>query len=556
MRILVRGFRGADRAEFDIDPICLIAGKNGSGKSSVAQAVSAALTGCTIPFFRSTKPDKPIFTKTEAKGLVRGGVDKATVVVTGTEGRMTVEWPKHDVKSEGTPPASTKVAAGLVNPMEMEDESRQKFLSALLECEPKDADILTEAHDQGLTEARGKAMLELIKLQGWDPAYKIEKEKGARLKGQWEAATGTDFGRLKAEVFVPEGWAEDLKQTTLEQLEEHVANARQQVENAVGALAVDVAEVDRLGAEAIAEEQAQLAVDKYAPTLAGKEEAYLDANAAVAAITIPTTQDCPHCNQPLEISGDKITKPKLTAAGIDSLKQSLEKAQRVRSDANVARGLALTTMQPLRDELAKHAGASVRYEQARRRTGNQEALDLARDLLSSLEKRRNALRVKTCADDAFRQILEQVKVVDILAPDGLRRAKLAKALADFNTKTLAPLCAAAGFPPVALNDALDLLYGGRPYYLLSESEKYRARAVLQTAIARIDGSLLVVMDGADVLDSAGREGLFQMLAADDELLFLVCMTVDRPNDVPDLDAAELGVTVWMDGGTAANVEAA
>ena len=557
MKILVRGFRGADRAELSLDPIALVAGENGSGKSSVAQAVAAALTGCTIPFFRSAKPDRAIFTKVEAKGLVRGGVDKASVVITGIDGRVTVTWPAHEVTTEGTPPQSSKVAAGLVNPMEMEDADRQKFLSALLECEPKDGDIITACKDAGLHGDRAEEVCQLIMRQGWDPAYKLEREKGAKLKGQGEAAAGTDFGRLKAEAFVPEGWVDDLRETTLAQLEEHVANARQKVENALGALAVDAAEVDRLGQEAIAEKQAQAAVDGFKPTLETADQALRTATATVNAIVIPAIQNCPHCDKPLEVTGGKVKKAVLGTKELQDLERRLGASKHLLTDAGLARDIAGKDMLALQQALGKHSGASVRYEAARGRKGSQEALGVARDLLASLEKRRTALSTKTRADAAYRMILEQVKVVEILAPDGLRRAKLGRALADFNTKTLAPLCAAAGFPPIALNDALDLLYGGRPYYLLSESEKYRARAVLQTAVARLDGSLVVIFDGVDILDTQGREGLFAMIADDQELLFLACATIDPKYDedgnctnIPDLEAAEIGMTYLMESGQA------
>ena len=38
----VRGFRGCERADIEIDPISLLAGLNGAGKSSICQAIAAA----------------------------------------------------------------------------------------------------------------------------------------------------------------------------------------------------------------------------------------------------------------------------------------------------------------------------------------------------------------------------------------------------------------------------------------------------------------------------------------------------------------------------------
>ena len=90
---------------------------------------------------------------------------------------------------------------------------------------------------------------------------------------------------------------------------------------------------------------------------------------------------------------------------------------------------------------------------------------------------------------------------------------------------------------------------GRPYALLSSSEQFRSRAALQLAMARLDQSSMVVIDGADILDAPARSGLFALL---DEagLPALVCMTLNRREQVPDLEAAGLGQSYWISGGVA------
>lgn len=554
MDILVRGFRGAERAHIRLDPIALIGGKNFHGKSSICQAVAAALTGATIPFFRSTKPDRALFTKTEAKALVRGGMDKATVVVTSDEGRTTVEWPSHDVKTEGKPPASSKVAAGLINPAEMEDIDRQKFLSALLECEPTYEDVITAGKDANLHRDRCEEISTLIMMQGWDAAYRSEKEKGAKLKGRWEAASGTDFGLKKAEAFLPADWTEDLKGANIAELDEHVATARQNVENAVGAIAVDTADLQRLVAESNAEKQACLAVDQHKPDMEAATTAYRNARATVDAIQIPVILSCPHCKGPLQVSGKEVKAAAVTQVQIDEMQGRKTAAEKLLTEAGLKADIVGQKDKELREAARQHQGASLRYEAAKKKSGSQEGLDIARDLLASLERRQKALRSKAEADLAYRAIVDQVKVVEILAPDGLRRQKLAKALAAFNGKQLAPLCVDAGYPTILLNDSLDLLYGGRPYYLLSESEKWRARAVLQIAVAKLDGSEVVILDGADILDPDGRNGLFEMLAADEDLYYAVAMTLPSEKQMPDLAKAGIGASYWMDSGTTAQEE--
>ena len=109
------------------------------------------------------------------------------------------------------------------------------------------------------------------------------------------------------------------------------------------------------------------------------------------------------------------------------------------------------------------------------------------------------------------------------------------------------LCDAAEWKDVAVDPAMTLTYGGRPYALLSTSEQYRVRAVLAVAMARLDGSDLVVIDAADVLDGETRSGLFAMLE-EAELAALVCMTLTRRGQCPDLAELGLGCSYWIEAG--------
>jgi predicted ATPase len=45
----VRGYRGVERADLDVERIALLAGPNGAGKSSFAQAIGSVLTSEAIP---------------------------------------------------------------------------------------------------------------------------------------------------------------------------------------------------------------------------------------------------------------------------------------------------------------------------------------------------------------------------------------------------------------------------------------------------------------------------------------------------------------------------
>jgi hypothetical protein len=173
--------------------------------------------------------------------------------------------------------------------------------------------------------------------------------------------------------------------------------------------------------------------------------------------------------------------------------------------------------------------------------GAEQAHDRARRNL-------DAFRQKREADDLAERVRTNDLVLAILAPDGLRGRKLARVVEAFNA-SLRPLSETAVWADVTVDAAMSLAYGGRPYALLSTSEQYRVRAVLQTAMARLDGSDMIVLDAADVLDGTTRSGLFAMIEESD-LAALVCMTLTRREQVPDLAAAELGASYWIEDGIA------
>jgi hypothetical protein len=168
--------------------------------------------------------------------------------------------------------------------------------------------------------------------------------------------------------------------------------------------------------------------------------------------------------------------------------------------------------------------------------------------LKAAESRLAEFRTKKEADRIHRLVEGNEIVIGLLSPDGLRATKLAQVLDVFNTE-LAALCETARWSAVRLDDAGGISYGDRPYGLASTSEQYRVRVTLAVAMAKLDGSDLVIVDGADILDAPSRSGLFTLL---DQVGVpaLVCMTLPRREMLPDLAAAGIGRSYWLTGGNA------
>ncbi|MBF0341813.1 MAG: AAA family ATPase [Magnetococcales bacterium] len=147
---------------------------------------------------------------------------------------------------------------------------------------------------------------------------------------------------------------------------------------------------------------------------------------------------------------------------------------------------------------------------------------------------------KIAADRAERLAI----VKTILAKDGLRASKLRAAMNRIS-ELISGVCSVASWPAIPLDDELNLSMDGRPYTLLSKSEQFRCQVTVQVAMARLDGSDLLIIDGADILDSSGRFGLIQMLRAMG-IRAMVAMTAKK--DYAETISRMFDAAFWVNGG--------
>ena len=92
---------------------------------------------------------------------------------------------------------------------------------------------------------------------------------------------------------------------------------------------------------------------------------------------------------------------------------------------------------------------------------------------------------------------------------------------------------------VVLAEDMSISYGGRPYVLCSESEQWRANAVIAESISFLSGLKFVCLDRSDLLDT---NGWLQLLKWMDTLAYerdietaIVLATTDwEPSDLTDL----------------------
>ncbi|MGE3279935.1 MAG: hypothetical protein AB7H90_00995 [Alphaproteobacteria bacterium] len=557
-RISVREYRGCERAEIECAPLCLVSGRNAQGKTSLLQAVAAALTGTALP---------PGMTKSNAGALVRLGAGSASVEVRTDQGVARMTWPDCSHTASGTPPAVSKVAAGLESVVDMPGDARARYLSDLLKAAPTREDLAAALADKGIEGSKAlDTIWGLIDDKGWDGAHQTRRDKGVEWKGRWRQVTGQNYGSRIAASWVPPDWSDDLDRISAEELDSLVSVAREAHRAGIAADAASDARRADLEEHAAKLNERVAEVQRATAALAEAEAHERQARATRDALPATDTGQrptipCPcGCDPPIRLYAyTKLTEVVVEKAPTAPAPADPAELKRLRLARATAEGDLSNAQATVAAARRAVAAAEAAVEASRKAREDLDQLPPARANGTSsadtegavvlAEKRRDALNTKLQADEIRDRIATNDLVLDILAPDGLRARKLRDVLDLFNSGQLAPLCDAAEWKRIEITPEMAVTYGGRDYRILSASEQFRVRVVLQVATARLDGSAMCVVDAAEILDAPARSQLFALLE-EARLCALIAMTLSRPNQVPDLAAAGLGVSVWIERGIA------
>jgi energy-coupling factor transporter ATP-binding protein EcfA2 len=544
MQVEGRNFRGLKEADFNLEKIQLVGGRNGSGKSSLVQLVGALLTGNSIPV-RGVK-------KTERGCLVHSGTGKGSATLTAPEGTTSIVWPKAEVKSEGKCPEASEYAAGLSCILALEAKDRAEVLSRYLESEPTLDDLLKVLKEGGveLNEKNATKLWGLIESQGWDGAHAQSQLKGATLKGQWQEITKEKYGSKKAETWLPEEWETDLEGASDQDLQARVTDARDALESAIAGQAVDE---ERL---TVLHEKADQ-VDDLKQKMADAEKiktdvikAHVEALAFKAGLP-PAVKDnsipCPECKAKLEMVNGKLVKAgkQPSATELKKRQKDIDEAGEGVDSCNTDMKKILSVVQNVGVALTEAEGAAAELAVSNTFSDGVD-VDPCRTTAALAESRLAAWKAKTQADSRHDNVVANQVVTKALAADGVRQVKLVKKLKEFNSFIKGIVHESWGV--VAIDNDLTASLNTTPYVLLSKSERWRVRVGIQMAMAKKDKSAAVLIDGADILvDKDLRNGLFASLRGLN-IPSVVSMSMVEEDMLPDLAAAKLGQSWWMDGG--------
>lgn len=526
MEIKIAMFKGVSRATLNAVPIAVLMGPNKSGKTSACQAITAALTGQAMPDIG--------LAKSLSGALVHGGAEKGMVQIKTEDGRSVVKWPSADYETEGKHPMSSVFAAGCCDKnnvwslFAMKEKDRSAALADVLKAHPdleKDLRPMLEKLD--VDEERLAKAIKSIDDNGFDPIWDKMKKHGAKLKAQWELTTNDNWGATKADGWIPKDWEEDLQDISEQALDAALADAREALESQIATTAVDEAALASLKETAAGLEAARKAYAAAEKAFKKTQKDLAKASDELVETPAPGSVDdkifltCPHCNKNSQLKagtgGYRLEEPAANELSEDeraALQEAYDVAKaahdavtNIHNEANKSLSLAEEAV-----ETAEAAGVEVaELEESAKTAVSEDVIDAARQEVANCEVRIAKRAAYFNAAATHKSVVSNQAIVDILAPAGLRKTILKKALDNFH-KRLRALCELAEWDEISLDeDDLELRYGPRRFALMSESEKFRTRCILQVAFAEMDGSYAVVIDGADVLDVPARMQLFKML---------------------------------------------
>ena len=546
MELSIRNFQGCQKADIALDGITLICGKNAQGKSGVARALSALLTGELMP---AGVPKK------EARKIIYREGGHSTISLADDGRRRCGVYGDGEATMDGIGPESSQMAAGLLNFTAMRADDRASYLVKALLANPTDQDLADALDvDRGIDVDE---VLAEVKARGHDLAAKLYGELAKEQKGVWRHLTSDQWGSDKGGRWTPPDWTDDLSRQSIKELEDAVATASATIQQLLSDQAVGEHEINRLRNQRAQIPHYEQKIEELKNDISAHDADVGTARALLQTLPAPESveniQPCLYCKKDLAVSRDGRLHLPSSAEPADAKEQkaraiAIGDQQRRVDDKLRALDLRRGELARMKGDLENAQKAERQLKQLEKQAKQQKDPDQAaaahKAALSRLEMRRRYEHSRT----VHARILECLKVEAVLLPTGLRASILVRALDRFNAEVLQVYCDRARWQLVVIHDNFRVTYGGRDYRLISSSEQYRVDVVLRCAFGKADGSELLVVDGAEILDNDGRGQLLQLLHHC-QLPALVCMT-GNPAKLPNLADERWGSTWVMEDGVA------
>jgi hypothetical protein len=553
--IEIKNWKGCAAASFDLTPgLHLICGNNEAGKSSVLEAIAYTATGATL-------------TPKQRQNRVRAGGKTEVTISEDDEHRVRYTLPANKRVTEGWDHTVSQIAAGIIDVCTLKPKERQEVLSRHLKAEPTAEDIYKWLKPHGYTLAECQEVYNEIQKggpTGWAKRLTAAEDKGKRLKGQWQEAAAPfeslSFGSDQSNGWLPTGWETELESASEETLAKLVTDAKDNLESKIASRAVNTDELAKLHETWLGKD---ITIQELAAAEAEQAEAdrlYEEKRAEYAALPKPEPKgapdklyNCPHCNGLMVLAGSRFIAPQDKQEQPEEEVAALNAALTACRAEGEAAKAKLTAVQQevgrlkakLRQEETAH---NAWIELAKKQGGSsEEEIDEAREAVRLAEHRLKAFKAWSRTRSLYAEVMQNQHLINCLKPEGVTLDKLRAAIKDFNAKVLKPVCEIADWGIVELHEDMEISYDGKDIEPLCESEQFRAKLTFQAAIAKLDGSWVILGDRVEMFDDERREQIATLFETLD-IPGVFARVLSDKEDAPDLAAAGLGCTYWIERG--------
>jgi len=543
-RIEINNVLGIPHADIELPtPVAFFAGFNGSGKTSIAEAVRMALGGELVARGVKLKKDLP--------SLVHEGAKNGSVEVHHDSGLVTFAlFPSGKTFDNPDAYSPSQFLPFVCEPQRfaaLDDKARRTLLNAVMKVKINPKEILARLIKRGIAKERVDRVGPLL-LSGFESAHEESKRKGTEAKADWRAVTGEAYGSEKAKTWaapVPDydpNAAAPLR-AELEQLEKDIDVAqqtlgamqaeekrRQEMRTKLPALEAKVDTFQRVDAKlsadraGLAEWEQKLAAKK-AEAGQGKRvglihDLALGVSELLGLMVAPNHPCAAEVDAQAALQAYEREYGKVGATGSPEAAARLPEYQKARD--TMANAVAAGER-----DLAEILRAQAEHEAITKQLADEvepdaAALAAAADKVAKLKARRAEIVTKLdslksqklAAESAEKKTKDaaehQADVVAwelctaALAPDGIPSELLAEAIGPFNAR-LKQSAEDAEWPAMVIGTDMQIRRAdGRPYLLLSEAEQWRADAMFAEAISSLSGLRFLMLDRYDHLDPKGR----------------------------------------------------
>ena len=507
--IKIKNVLGLSAINIDtVAPVQVFAGPNFAGKSSMQNAIKLALTG--IP----TRVSK----KNKYKMLVRDGQKKGQVAV-DLEGEMYgLQLPK----GEASHLEETEVLQFVLEPSgfaAISASDRKKLMFEIAGLKVEKPFIIPKLEERECDMVLVEPIFVMLR-SGFPAACNAAKDRARDAKSDWKSITGEAWGEDKSDEWEPEEVELDeslfeQKKSELVRLEASIADAnvkvgerseakrnKQTLINTITALRERSTKVARY-TEAVAAAEKMIAT---------QETALEKARVLAGAVRPEDVLQCPHCSEQavmvdgaliafdgnlLQSEGDPDFSVQNVENGLASLKRGLADKRSLLADSEAAAKELESKEEPKLEVQGEEERikAEMKGLSELKKELDEEILEFTR--LQEIDEKWEEIRDK--AADKREEVLAYQLIAEAFSPEGIMGDMLKEAVVPFNNR-LKSSSDMTEWKLARINEDFEIECDGRPYALLSDSEKWRCDAMVAEAISHISGLKILMLDKMDVLD--------------------------------------------------------